>query len=76
MQFTSGTSLGEDKLGARAKILNKKVERWARTGQPFLECFIFFAWPIQPTGVELPPSQGIRNVYVVTHIFCICGKCM
>ena len=33
MQSIWGTSLGEDKLGARAKTLNTKVARRARAGQ-------------------------------------------
>ena len=33
VQSTWGTSLGEDKLGARDKILNTKVARWACTGR-------------------------------------------
>ena len=32
---TWGTSQGEDKLGARDKILNTKVARWACAGQTF-----------------------------------------
>ena len=31
VRSTWGTSLGEDEIGARAKILNTKVVRWART---------------------------------------------
>ena len=35
VRSTWGTSQGEDKLGARDKILNTKVARWACAGQTF-----------------------------------------
>ena len=63
VRSTWGTSLGEDKLGARDKILNTKVARRACAGQTFPQCyplvvrsmsrqfalgFVSFFWCIHP----------------------------
>ena len=77
VQSTWGTSLGEDKLGARARILNTKVVHWARPRQLFplwrggnsrLGPLIRSIWGGTPpkTAASAPPprdaaSLGVQN---------------
>ena len=53
VQSTWGNSLGEDKLGARARILNTKVARRARTGQLLPQVGKYF----YSTAPDAPSSQ-------------------
>ena len=51
VRSTWGTSLGEDKLGARCRILNTKVACRARAGQTFHHCGVGGGGTIHlPTG--------------------------